>query len=133
MTLPFLLSYSYDDLWFWRSKSVKSFIFSRYLYISIVFFSYVICATEFLLLNTIQKYLWRFPMRWQETAWELEVICPWCMWTAFLHDTQGFPKAVRRYTIIFIEVIWTTQDNIPRLEWGWVHYFQILHVFSSSL
>lgn len=47
---------------------MKSFIFSRYLYISIVFFSYVICAAEFLLLNVIQKYLERFCMRGQETA-----------------------------------------------------------------
>lgn len=29
-------------------------------------------------------------------------------WTAFLDNIQGFPKAVRRYTIIFIEVIWIT-------------------------
>lgn len=45
------------------------------------------------------------------------------MWTAFLHDIWGVPKAVRRYTIIFIEVIWITSNNIPRLDWGWVHYF----------
>lgn len=30
------------------------------------------------------------------------------MWTAFLRDIWGFPKAVRRYTMVFIEAIWTT-------------------------
>lgn len=64
----------------------KALFFSRYLYISIVFFSYVICATEFLLLNMTQKFLERFYVRGQETAQKLEDICPCYMWTAFLHD-----------------------------------------------
>lgn len=42
---------------------MKSFIFFRYLYISIVFFSCVICAAESGLLNMIQKCLNRYCTR----------------------------------------------------------------------
>lgn len=87
----------------------KALFFSRYLYISIVFFSYIICATEFLLLNIIQKYLRRFCMREQETAWKPEVICPCCLWTAFLHDGPGLSQSCEK---VHCNIYWSNLDYV---------------------
>lgn len=110
----------------------KALFFSRYLYISIVFFSYVMCYRIFVIKHDPEisgKILYERARDCLKARSHLSVLYVVCFPAWYL---EGFSEAVRRYTIIFIEVIWTTLDNIPDPEWGWVHYFQILHVFSSS-
>lgn len=84
---------------------MKSFIFFPDLYISIVFFSCVLCATETGLLNTIQKFLNRYFKRGHNCQRKLQQcdaqVC--VVWAAFLQSHLGFPEAARSYTVIFIE------------------------------
>lgn len=98
--------------WFWWRKCEKLYFFSRYLYISIVFFSCVICAAEFWLSIIIQKFLNRCCIRGHDCQKNLP------QWLAHLHAAW----AAFRYSWsckelkcnIYLKQIGLLKINIPK-------------------